>query len=109
MKRGGEMIFDGKSILVTGGTGSMGKTFVRRVLTGELGTPKKVIVFSSDEAKQHDMRMSYLHKLVATDEGIYRNFLNVLEFRIGDVRDYADVCAAVKHADIVVNAAAVKQ
>jgi len=103
------MIFEGKTILVTGGTGSMGKTFVRRVLTGELGTPKKVIVLSRDEAKQHDMRMSYLHKLVATDEVIYRNFMNVLEFRIGDVRDYADVCAAVKNADIVVNAAALKQ
>jgi FlaA1/EpsC-like NDP-sugar epimerase len=103
------MIFEGKTILVTGGTGSMGKTFVHRVLTGELGTPKKVIVLSRDEAKQHDMRMSYLHKLVATDEVIYRNFMNVLEFRIGDVRNYADVCSAVKNADIVVNAAALKQ
>jgi FlaA1/EpsC-like NDP-sugar epimerase len=103
------MIFEGKTVLVTGGTGSMGKTFVRRVLTGELGTPKKIIVFSRDEAKQHDMRMSYLHKLVATDEVIYRNFMDVLEFRIGDVRDYADVCTAVKNADIVVNAAALKQ
>src|SRR3989304_5652380 len=87
----------------------MGKTFVHRVLTGELGTPKKIIVLSRDEAKQHDMRMSYMHKLVATDEIIYRNFMNVLEFRIGDVRDYADVCAAVKNVDIVVNAAALKQ
>ena len=103
------MIFEGKTILVTGGTGSMGKTFVRRVLAGDLGTPKKIIVLSRDEAKQHDMRMSYLHKLVATDEVIYRNFMNVLEFRIGDVRDYADVCAAIRHADIVVNAAALKQ
>jgi len=103
------MIFDGKTILVTGGTGSMGKTFVHRVLTGEQGTPKKIIVLSRDEAKQHEMRMSYLHKLVATDEVIYRNFMNVLEFRIGDVRNYADVCSAVKHADIVVNAAALKQ
>jgi len=103
------MIFEGKTILVTGGTGSLGKTFVRRVLTGELGTPRKVIVLSRDEAKQHEMRMSYLHKLVATDEVIYRNFMNVLEFRIGDVRNYADVCSAVKHADIVVNAAALKQ
>ena len=103
------MIFEGKNILVTGGTGSMGKTLVRRVLTGELGTPRKVIVFSRDEAKQHDMRMSYLHKLVATDEVIYRNFMNVLEFRIGDVRDYATVCAAVRDADIVINAAALKQ
>jgi UDP-glucose 4-epimerase len=79
------------------------------VLSGELGTPKKVIVFSRDEAKQHDMRMSYLHKLVATDEVIYRNFMNILEFRIGDVRNYTDVCSVVRDADIVVNSAALKQ
>lgn len=103
------MVIQGKTILVTGGTGSMGKTLVRRMLTGEQGTPKKVIVLSRDEAKQHDMRMAYLHKLVATDEVIYRNFMNVLEFRIGDVRNYADVCSAVKNADIVINAAALKQ
>ncbi len=103
------MIFQDKTILVTGGTGSMGKTFIRRVLSGEEGTPRKIIVLSRDEAKQHDMRMSYLHKLVATDEVIYRNFMNVLEFRIGDVRSYADVSAAVKDADIVINAAALKQ
>jgi len=94
---------------VTGGTGSMGKTFVRRVLSGEAGIPRKIVVLSRDEAKQHDMRMSYLHKLVATDEVIYRNFMNVLEFRIGDIRNYADVSAAVKNVDIVVNAAALKQ
>jgi UDP-glucose 4-epimerase len=102
-------MFADKVVLVTGGTGSMGKTFVRRVLSGELGTPKKIIVFSRDEAKQHDMRMAYLHKAVATDEVIYNNFLNVLEFRIGDVRNYDEVCSAVKGADIVVNAAALKQ
>lgn len=103
------MILEGKTIIVTGGTGSMGQTLVRRILTGELGTPRKVIVFSRDEAKQHNMRMSYLHKLTATDEVIYRNFMNVLEFRIGDIRSYADVCSVVKNADIVVNAAAMKQ
>lgn len=103
------MIFDAKTVLVIGGTGSLGKVFVKRVLSGELGTPKKIIVMSRDEAKQHQMRMSYLHKLVATDEVIYRNFINILEFRIGDVRNYADVCSAVKNADIVVNAAALKQ
>ena len=103
------MMLEGKTIVVTGGTGSMGKTIVRRMLSGEKGTPHKIIVMSRDEAKQHDMRMSYLHKLVATDEVIYRNFMNVLEFRIGDVRNYADVCSAIKGADIVINAAALKQ
>jgi UDP-glucose 4-epimerase len=102
-------MFNGKRILVTGGTGSMGKTFVRRVLSGELGTPKKVIVFSRDEAKQHEMRMDYLHRSVSTDEVIFNNFRNVLEFRIGDVRDFGDVCSALRDADIVINAAALKQ
>jgi FlaA1/EpsC-like NDP-sugar epimerase len=103
------MMFKGKSILVTGGTGSMGQTFVRRVLSGELGVPKKIVVFSRDEAKQHDMRVRYLNRGVTTDEVIFRNFMNVLEFRIGDVRNYDEVCSAVKDADIVVNAAALKQ
>ena len=103
------MFLKGKRILVTGGTGSMGKTFVHRVLTGELGLPRKVIVFSRDEAKQHDMRIAYLNKTASTDEVIFRNFMNVLEFRIGDVRDYSAVCAAVRDVDVVVNAAALKQ
>lgn len=102
-------MFSGKRILVTGGTGSMGKTFVRRVLSGELGVPKKVIVFSRDEGKQHYMRLDYLHKKVSTDEVIYNNFKNVLEFRIGDVRDYASVCSALRDVDIVIHAAALKQ
>lgn len=103
------MIFEDKSVVVTGGTGSLGKTLVRRILTGDLGVPKKVIVFSRDEAKQHEMRMSYQRRLVATDEVIYRNFMDVLEFRIGDVRNFADVCSVLGDADIVVNAAALKQ
>ena len=103
------MIFKNKTVLVTGGTGSMGSTLVRRVLSGEVGTPKKVIVFSRDEAKQHEMRMSYLHRREATDEVIFRNFMNVLEFRIGDVRSYPEICAAVRDADVVINAAALKQ
>jgi FlaA1/EpsC-like NDP-sugar epimerase len=103
------MYFQDKKILVTGGTGSMGKTFVKRVLSGELGIPKKLIVLSRDEGKQHDMRVSYLHKENSTEEVIYKNFLNTLEFRIGDVRDYGDVCSALKDVDIVVNAAALKQ
>ena len=97
------------SVVVTGGTGSLGKILVRRLLSGELGIPRKIVVLSRDEAKQHDMRVSYLHKKSPTDEVIYRNFMNVLEFRIGDVRSYADVCSAIKDAQIVINAAALKQ
>lgn len=103
------MLLQNKTLLITGGTGSLGKRLVHRILSGELGTPKKVIILSRDEAKQHDMRMSYLHKLAATDEVIYRNFMSVLEFRIGDVRNFADVCSAVRDADFVFNAAALKQ
>ena len=103
------MILKGKTILITGGTGSMGRTLVRRILSGELGAPRKVIVFSRDEAKQNDMRLAYLNRRVGADEGIMRNFMHVLEFRIGDVRDFAEVCSAVRGADIVVNAAALKQ
>jgi FlaA1/EpsC-like NDP-sugar epimerase len=103
------LIFENKTVVVTGGTGSMGRTLVHRLLSGELGTPRKVIVFSRDEAKQHDMRMAYLHRSVTTDEVIFRNFMSTLEFRIGDVRSYPEVCSAVREADIVVNAAALKQ
>ena len=102
-------LLDNKTVVVTGGTGSLGQTIVRRLLSGEVGTPKKVIVFSRDETKQHQMRMAYLHKLVATDEITYCNFKNILEFRIGDIRNYADVCSVLRDADIVVNAAALKQ
>ena len=100
---------DHKRVLVTGGTGSMGKVLVRRLLTGEIGLPDKVVVLSRDEAKQHDMRMAWLHKKVTTDETIYSNFLNRLEFRLGDIRNYADVASAMRDVDVVINAAALKQ
>lgn len=103
------MILKDKVIVVTGGTGSMGKTFVKRALSGKAGLPKKIIVLSRDEAKQHYMRVEYMEKKNPTDEVIYKNFKNVLEFRIGDVRNYADVVSAIRDADIVVNAAALKQ
>jgi FlaA1/EpsC-like NDP-sugar epimerase len=101
--------FEGKRILITGGTGSLGKVLVRRLLAGREGTPKKVIVFSRDEAKQHYMRLEYLQKTAATDEVIYRNFEQRLEFRIGDVRDFHAIEAVLRSADIVFNAAALKQ
>lgn len=103
------MILADKTILVTGGTGSLGRAVVRRILSSELGKPAKVIVLSRDEAKQHAMRVAYMNRQVTTDEVIYRNFEEVLEFRIGDVRDYADVCSALRDAHVVINAAALKQ
>ena len=102
-------MLDGKRVLVTGGTGSLGKAVVRRVLTGELGNPERVIVFSRDEAKQHEMRMQSLKRRAATDDVIYRDYRNVLEFRIGDVRDFDSIAAAVSEADVVFHAAALKQ
>ncbi len=102
-------LFENKTIVVTGGTGSLGKVLIRSLLSGEKGTPKKIIVFSRDEAKQHDMRIEYQEKGKVTDEIIYRNFEQQLEFRIGDIRDYQSVCSVLKDADIVVNAAALKQ
>ena len=103
------MILADKRVLITGGTGSLGKVLTRRILSGEVGVPAKLIIFSRDEAKQHAMRMAYLNRTVAPDEVIYRNFRSVLEFRIGDVRDYASVAAAVRDVDVVFNAAALKQ
>lgn len=103
------MDLEGKRILVTGGTGSLGQAVVRRLLTGEMGQPAKVTVFSRDEAKQHYMRLSYLNRQAATDEVIYRNFQQLLSFRIGDVRDYSSVLQAVREADVVIHAAALKQ
>ena len=64
-------MFKGKKILVTGGTGSMGKILVRRLLSGEKGLPEKVIVLSRDEAKQHDMPVSYMNKVVGMDDSVY--------------------------------------
>ena len=103
------MYLEGKRVLVTGGTGSLGSKFVRRLLSGEMGQPAKIVVFSRDEAKQHDMRLSYLNRREATDEIIYQNFQQLLSFRIGDMRDYSSVLQAVREADVVIHGAALKQ
>ncbi len=103
------MDVDGKRILVTGGTGSLGQVLVRRLLSGEFGTPAAVVVYSRDEAKQHAMRLRFGRLRASTDEVIYRNFAQCLQFRIGDVRDPHGLRAAVDGMDIIVNAAAMKQ
>ncbi len=100
---------EGKKILVTGGTGSLGQTLVKRLLAGEIGKPKQITVFSRDEAKQHYMRLDYLHRKTATDDVIYQNSQDLLNFRIGDVRDYSSLLSAMRGADIVFHAAALKQ
>jgi UDP-glucose 4-epimerase len=98
-----------KTLLITGGTGSLGKVLTRRLLSGEMGTPKKIIIFSRDEAKQHAMRISYLNLNSPTDEVIYNNSRRLLQFRIGDVRDFHSISSALQGVDIVFNAAALKQ
>ena len=102
-------MLDGKRVLVTGGTGSLGRALVRRLLSGELGKPAKVVVFSRDEAKQHEMRSAWHRPKVPTEDAAYRDYKRVLEFKIGDVRDYDSISSAVRDAQIVFHAAALKQ
>lgn len=83
-----------KTILVTGGTGSFGKKFIEILLHDV--HPKKLIVFSRDELKQHEMRIS------GFDHPSLRYF-------IGDVRDSARLRRAMQGVDVVVHAAALKQ
>jgi UDP-N-acetylglucosamine 4,6-dehydratase/5-epimerase len=87
-------IFDGKAALITGGTGSFGKQFVKTVLAET--DVRRVIVFSRDELKQFEMQQLY------PDEPRLRFF-------IGDVRDYQRLYRALHQVDLVVHAAAMKQ
>lgn len=98
-----------KRILITGGTGSLGQILVRRLLSGEMGKPSQITVYSRDEAKQHYMRLEFMDKNAATDEVIYESSQQILNFKIGDVRDYSAFCAALQNTDVVFNAAALKQ
>ncbi|TCS83312.1 UDP-N-acetylglucosamine 4,6-dehydratase (inverting) [Tepidibacillus fermentans] len=86
------MDLKGKTILVTGGTGSFGKKFVEQILRNEI---KKVIVFSRDELKQYEMAQTF------TD--------NRIRYFLGDVRDKDRLYRAFEDVDIVVHAAALKQ
>ena len=81
------------TVLVTGGTGSFGKKFVQIML--KKYKPKKIIIFSRDEFKQHQMQLEF-------DDTSIRYF-------VGDVRDYSRLRRAFDGVDIVVHAAALKQ
>ena len=102
------MDLENKRILVTGGTGSLGRALIRRLLTGEMGMPAKIVVFSRDETKQYEMRVEWKQNAYATDDIAYRNFEEMLQFRIGDIRDYSTVLEVVRGVDVVFNAAALK-
>ncbi|RPA63840.1 NAD-dependent epimerase/dehydratase family protein [Shewanella frigidimarina] len=85
-------MFKNKTLLITGGTGSFGNTVLKRFLKTDV---KQIIVFSRDEKKQEDMRIS-----LSNDK---------LKFVIGDTRDYSSIVQAMVGVDYVFHAAALKQ
>lgn len=89
-KRGS--MFKGKTLLITGGTGSFGNAVLKRFLETEIG---EIRIFSRDEKKQDDMRH------------FYKN--DKLKFYIGDVRDYESISTAMRGVDYAFSAAALKQ
>lgn len=102
-------ILKDKRILIVGGTGSLGKVLLRRLLRGDAGMPAKLVILSRDEGKQHQIRVDYHRHRYATDDIIYRTFADKLDFRIGDARDFSTILAALRDIDVVFNAAALKQ
>ncbi len=88
-----ENIFSGKSVLVTGGTGSFGKALIKRLLA--VKDIRKIIIFSRDELKQFEMQETFKSEK--------------LRYFLGDVRDYNRLEQATFDVDIIVHAAAMKQ
>ena len=91
----------GKVILCTGGTGSFGKAFIKRILKEE---PKKVIVFSRDEFKQSEMEKEFACHY---DDAVIAD--SRIRYMLGDVRDLARLRRVFDGVDIVIHAAALKQ
>jgi UDP-N-acetylglucosamine 4,6-dehydratase len=86
-------MFNGKSILITGGTGSFGKHYVKTIL--QRYTPKKLIIYSRDELKQFEMEQEFNQ--------------DCMRYFIGDVRDRDRLVQAMNGVDFVIHAAALKQ
>ncbi len=87
-------MFKDKTILITGGTGSFGQKFTRRILNDY--SPKKIIIYSRDEYKQYVMRSRF------------KEYDQKLRFFIGDVRDRDRLYRAFEGVDVVIHAAALK-
>lgn len=87
-------ILSGSSILITGGTGSLGRALVRELLSYH--SPDRVVVFSRDELKQYDMRTEWAGE-------------DRLRFFLGDIRDSDRLLLALQGVDFVIHAAALKQ
>lgn len=85
-------MFNNKTILITGGTGSFGKKYTKIIL--QKYKPKKIIIFSRDELKQYEMAQEYNH--------------TCMRYFIGDVRDYQRLKKAMKDVDYVIHSAALK-
>lgn len=91
-------MFQGKTLLITGGTGSFGNAVLDRFLNTDIG---EIRIFSRDEKKQDDMR--HLYQSIAPENS------NKIKFFIGDVRDLASVKNAMHGVDYIFHAAALKQ
>ncbi|MCZ0688181.1 polysaccharide biosynthesis protein, partial [Mediterraneibacter gnavus] len=91
-------LFNGKTLMITGGTGSFGNAVLNRFLKTDIG---EIRIFSRDEKKQDDMRHEYQAK--------YPEVAEKIKFYIGDVRELASVQNAMSGVDFIFHAAALKQ
>lgn len=90
-------MINNKTVFITGGTGSFGKKFVKKILKDH--NPKKVIIYSRDELKQYEMRK----------DSFYKKYKKKLRFFIGDIRDRQRLNLSMKDVDTAIHAAALKQ
>ena len=91
-------MFEGKTLLITGGTGSFGNAVLRRFLNTDI---KEIRIFSRDEKKQDDMRHEY--------QAIFPEYAEKIKFYIGDVRNIDSIRPAMVGVDYIFHAAALKQ